>query len=64
MTQIRNLGSSFSKGCGVLVEVIDRMESFWKSALEAAEKAKTVAKTVSQKGIVRTLVLVGHMIFS
>jgi hypothetical protein len=29
------------------------MESFWQSALEAAEKAKMMAKTVSQKGIVR-----------
>jgi hypothetical protein len=28
------------------------MDSFWKSALDAAEKAKAVAKTVSQKGIV------------
>ena len=28
------------------------MDSFWKSALEAAEKAKTVAKAVSQKGMV------------
>ncbi|KAL4549549.1 hypothetical protein Ndes2526B_g04557 [Nannochloris sp. 'desiccata'] len=27
------------------------MESFWKSALDAAEKAKAVAKSVSQKGI-------------
>jgi hypothetical protein len=33
------------------------MDSFWQSALEAAEKAKAVAKSVSQKGIVSDLCL-------
>jgi hypothetical protein len=29
------------------------MEGFWKSALEAADRAKEVARTVSKKGMVR-----------
>ena len=37
------------------LKFVDRMENLWKSALEAAEKAKTVAKSVSQKGIVSSM---------